>query len=1308
MKGTEKRKPTIFRIFLIPLIAIMLVQGMITMGTLMIRRTGATLEEYSGNMMTRLVENRGVILQNDMNQRWASVYEQETFMNEILERFLEDEQGGRDQLLASRDMRERLLVRLFPECLRILQNNTTSGVFVILTGEDMEAPGDYDGFFIRDSDPYTNPANLSDLLLERGNKQLSRQWDIPLDTFWTTRFSMNGAADPKQRYFYEPWRAGAEYKNAETYNLGYWSMPFHLEKEMEDGYEMITYSLPLRYKGQVYGVLGVEISTRRLNEYFPSGELNDDGQSGYLLAVEQEDKTLIPLTGKGSLYNEVNASAHPIRLKETRYGNLSLVEDIRLDQERIYSVAYPLRLYGNNAPYDNTKWVLLGLNTEDALFGMSRRLYLWVAAAVLIGLMFGVAGIYVLVRHLTRPVQRLAWCIGRGKSGLMQFRSSNILEIDALYDVVNDLTDRQREAENILLEEKERYRVALESSSDVFFSYDLQSHVLDIVNHENVSGQWECEGFDSGFLDRVFVFEGDLSAVKKALRTEEDTLSVQFRMKWREEDAFIWVALSGKTVLDTEGRRRKLVGVIQDIEEQKRIEARQRRRDETDGITGLYAFAAGMEQVEEFRRTEPGGVIINLFLNRLKEINEKNGMVFGDLILEEIGTLIRHGCQAFAGNTGRNTVALRLDGDDFVMWLEGASKDEAAVFVEDLLDRVRADFEGDRFVIDVQAGLARGKGGDMEETLICMARQARNLCTCHGTGQYLFFEDLPHEKRVPLPLLLGREINSLDYSEDVTMASLALNLFGRGDNFPAQMMLIIRKTGRFYGAKAVLVSVLQDDFDSNYLDYQWHENGENTDETVRKYTPGEKEEFLGWLGRKKAQYFSEEDTKREAIRKFLSVEPGQWGVVLPMYDSGSYMGNLAIVGVGQQSPKGGEPCQDLAELGSVIQSQINQRQSDIASKAKSEFLSRMSHEIRTPMNGIIGMTAIALQKDQSQERVMDCLRKIQSSSDYLLGLINDILDMSKIESGKMKLETVNFNMYDMLEVVGEMTGPQAAAKEIQFVRDIRLEHGWFAADKMRISQILINLLGNAVKFTPPKGTVTLTVLEQEGENGESVVVFAVRDTGVGIAKEDQERVFGSFEQASGHNLSGQQGTGLGLSISRRLIRLMGSDIRLDSQLGQGSEFRFAIAMKPGQDLDHREQEEEERSFEGFSVLVVEDNELNAEIAQTLLEERDFKVDCVYDGAQAVERMKECGLWEYDVILMDIMMPVMNGLDAARAIRGMEREDCGRIPIIAMSANAFDEDLKKSVECGMNGHLSKPVEVDKLYEMLGKVIDRDRR
>lgn len=259
---------------------------------------------------------------------------------------------------------------------------------------------------------------------------------------------------------------------------------------------------------------------------------------------------------------------------------------------------------------------------------------------------------------------------------------------------------------------------------------------------------------------------------------------------------------------------------------------------------------------------------------------------------------------------------------------------------------------------------------------------------------------------------------------------------------------------------------------------------------------------------------------------------------------------------------------------------------------------------------------------------------------------------------------------------------------------------------MRISQVLINLLGNAVKFTPARGRITLTVREEKMVNENIYVCFAVRDTGVGIAKEDQERVFRSFEQASGNNPAKHQGTGLGLSISSRLIQMMGSNIQLESEPGEGSTFSFCIPLRMGENAESTEQRDEV-SFEGCRVLVVEDNELNSEIAQSLLEERGFLVDCVYDGSQAVERIRETQPGTYDVILMDIMMPVMDGLDATRAIRAMEREDCRTVPIVAMSANAFDDDLKKSVECGMNGHLSKPVEVDKLYQTLDQVIRRQR-
>ena len=1307
-KCQRRKKTTIFRMFLIPLTAIMLIQSVVTIGTLVAKRIAGTLQEYSGSMMSRLVENRKVILQNDMNERWSSVSGQEELMNQVVEQFLKDRRVSLDQLLVSDELKDELLTMLFPECVDLVRSNPTTGIFLILAGPDIMAEGNYDGFYIRDSDPDTSPLNYTDLLLERGNKQLSREWNIPLDTEWTTHFRMDGQGrNAADNFFYEPWRAGVEHADADTVDLGYWSMPFFLEKEHADSYEMITYSLPLRHEGKVYGVLGVEISSSYLYEYFPVTELNDSQQSGYMLAVRREDGSYIPMVGKGVLYNRVCSMGDVFNLKETEYENLSLVQNTSDDDQHIFAVVCPMRLYSNNVPYENTEWVFLGLKTEKDLFGLSRQLYVWMVLAIFIGLIFGVIGIYFMVRHLTKPVQLLMQCISRGSTGLREFRPSNILEVDALYDVVKNLTDRQKEAQNILRVEKERYKVAVESATDTFFSYDFQEHTLDIVNHKTLSGQWKCVEYESGFIDPEYIYEFDRMAVIKMFHSQADKLNVEFRVNWPEKADYKWVAFSGNAVYDADGQRRKLVGSIRNIQEQKEREEKQLRRSTTDGVTGFYVFSTGMAKLQEYRRIRQTGYMVHLFLDRLQETNEKNGIVFGDMILEEIGGLIRSCCHELTEETDWRTLEIRLDADKFVLWLERQSRQQAEEFIEKLIEKINETFQRELFSIEVRSGLACAEKGQTNEELIRMAMLAQNAVPAGAVRPYMFYEDIPEDKDTVLPALYGREVNSLDYNENVSLVSLALNLFGKGADFPAQMSLMLRKIGRYYHVDDVLVSVLKADFNSNYLQYQWHKNKQPITEGVKLYNEEERESFYHWLGQTEVRYFTEEDSRRKMIQCFLYVEPGQQGVILPMYDNGNYMGNICILGIDPLLAENVEENHNLAELGSVIQSQLNQKQHDIASKAKSDFLSRMSHEIRTPMNGIIGMTAIALQNNQSQDRIMDCLQKIQSSSGYLLGLINDILDMSKIESGKMKLEPAEFSMYEMVDTVRELIVPQADTKNIVFEQDIKLEHTWFLADRIRISQVLINLLGNAVKFTPEKGRILLTIHEMQTTDTEAMVHFAVQDNGVGIPQEDQKRVFRAFEQTTDKDPSKQQGTGLGLSISGRLVQMMGSRICLESEPGLGSTFSFSIHMKLGEGIETGVQEEE-ISFEGCRILIVEDNELNAEIAQSLLEERGFQVDCVYDGAQAVERIHSTEPGTYDVILMDIMMPVMDGLEATRTIRSMERQDCHTLPIIAMSANAFDEDLKKSVECGMDGYLSKPVDVEKLYRMLHNAIRGTKR
>lgn len=384
---------------------------------------------------------------------------------------------------------------------------------------------------------------------------------------------------------------------------------------------------------------------------------------------------------------------------------------------------------------------------------------------------------------------------------------------------------------------------------------------------------------------------------------------------------------------------------------------------------------------------------------------------------------------------------------------------------------------------------------------------------------------------------------------------------------------------------------------------------------------------------------------------------------------------------------------------SLMQAEL--KKAEAQNQAKTDFLSRMSHEIRTPMNAISGLTDLTCMLDSLPEAAMDNLLKIRAASQYLLSLINDILDMSRIDSGMMTIASEDFSLGNMLEEIKDMMRNQAKNRNLEFCFDINTTHDMLVGDPIRLKQVLTNLLSNAIKFTPEKGAVILSVLEKSYENHSASYTFSVKDTGPGIPAESQEKIFGLFEQL-GSNYSKSQGTGLGLPISRNIVSLMGGELHLRSEIDSGSEFFFTVRFPVSSLRSVKPLEPSGAiSLEGVRLLLAEDNDLNAEIAIELLKIRGAAVERAVNGAEAAEKFICSKPGYYQLILMDVQMPEKNGLEATRLIRQSQHPDAERIPILAMTANTFQEDVDTALHCGMNDFISKPVDSNYLYATIKK-------
>ena len=1295
-----KKKKSLWNIFLIPILIIVFVQGAVPFLTLIFSGIRSNMENAVIGLDSHTVENRKVVLENDMIEQWSSVYKESDSLSSALTKVLSNHQMDMQGFMGSGKVQEEYLETVFYDMVEVLQYNSTSGIFLVLGNDgDTDSEGEYKGFWVRDSDPQTKTASRTDLLMERGSKVLSQNMSISLDTSWHTdfRFQGNGKRDADD-FFYQPYITAENYVDSRTSmkNLGYWSKPFILEEFYKDNHKMITYSAPLVYDKTVYGVLGIEVGVNDLTKFFPVKDLDSDLNAGFALVVDHGNGNYEGIAGEGALYDAVSRDGSDFVLEEPVQENLRLVQGAAIGKQQIYGLVSNLELYSRNVPYEDTQWALCGFVTEDSVYGLISDVYERILGAILGSALMAVILVYFLVQYATEPVYHLVESVRGGVKGIHGFQESGIQELDELHKVIENLTDTQMQTENQLLEEKERYRIAVESSQDAFFTYKCKEKLLEIVNSKGNDGVWDC-GKHPEFLDNDSIHPADKAKLVNAVKSSDGVLDVDFRLQHANGE-FQWVNLSGSITFDENKERSRVVGCIHNVHQHKLLEQAQKRKQIYDSITSFYRLGSGLEVVETLCRDDPEGVLVLLEIQQFSKIDERYGLIFGDIILEQFAGLLAKRFQEDGLNGG---IYIRAGADQMLVWLPLCTTGPIVRSVQGLEKEFGALTDEKHLSLSLKCGIAvTGSRNSLSEAL----EQTKTALTAarHGKQEIMFYEELSTVEKACAVDVAFAEVASLERLKEMTLSSIALNLFDRDGDTSVVLDILALKLQEKYHLTDIVITHFNGEYMVNNLLYCW-KTWEKKD---------------GWDGmvhcsEKQYQHFVETQemqqllTSGESIRKEPLIQPfasGRNDIVFHMTDNGQYSGSIVFQDIDQDVLEKKEECKCLEEISAIIQNRLNLERHDLSAKAKSDFLARMSHEIRTPMNGIIGMTEIALKDGQTEERRIDCLRKIEHSSEYLLGLINDILDMSKIESGKMRLIEEKCNLMEMIQGLRPLLEAKLNENNIQYIADIQLKNHWFMADSLRLNQVLVNLLGNALKYSRPDGHVWLTVRETEEEKGFSNLYFQVRDDGIGIAPEKQQLIFRQFEQADNSENARKQGTGLGLAISRRIVRMMDSDIKLESEPGKGSSFSFSVKLQPvsGEKTTVTSQPEE-ISFPGKRILVVEDNELNMEIICTILENYGIETEQAVNGKEAVRRMEESVPGYYDMIFMDIMMPEMDGLEATRTIRNLDREDCKKIPIYAMSANAFDEDVKRSLASGMNGHLSKPVNLQVLEKTLQKVL-----
>lgn len=917
---------------------------------------------------------------------------------------------------------------------------------------------------------------------------------------------------------------------------------------------------------------------------------------------------------------------------------------------------------------------------------------------------------------LARPFSRYAGILSKNTDGdFSPLPPMGALETRSFANAFNCIYKSWRQQKEHLEKDRYRFRVALENMPVIVYEYDILSDTYtsygslysDVSRKDSSADERVIPHFLSENIENVMGRSG--AAFFRQMLAGSEYASAELPVCANGNSAVeTWVRITCTPIPDSSGKITRFIGKIINIQSEKEKEFALEDLRSRDPLTGFYQKDAGIRKIRSYFSEKKASDICCLMLldmDNFQTVNDREGQVFADAILQDTADILR-------SQTGEKDILIRLGGDEFMIFLPSCPKTQAKEVGSKIaaIIKNRSLASSPDVVLSASIGICTTEVVNDYSGLYRCAESTLKYVKEHGKGQAACYLDTSNELGMMLTQVYpdSHVISAIDsfYGGKEDLPSFALDLLGKARNLDDAIFLLLSRTGKLLQLDRIVIMEMNLEYQSYKMTYQW-----SSLKTHR--LSGE------------THYISPEQ-----IEEISSCYDEQGLCERPVFACSKDMESILHAGIWNYGECVGVMCFEhqsrhlwtpqerelLAELTGIISSFTLKARSDAVSRAKTEFLSRMSHEIRTPMNAITGMTTIARSVPGNPPKTLDCLNKIETSNRYLLTLINDVLDMSRIESGKIELHMAPVNLQDITESLETLIRPQADLKGLFFeIRDHAPKPCYLMADELRLNQILINLLGNAIKFTAKGGRVILTIdPDPETEtDGRAALRFCVSDTGIGISKEAQQHIFNAFEQANAETASHYGGTGLGLTISGRLVQMMGGTLEVESELQKGASFFFTLFFARAQSPQPEPFTEPATDAETFNpvgkrLLLAEDNSLNREIAEEILHMHGFMVETAENGKAALALFEAHIPHYYDAILMDIRMPVMGGLEAAKRIRTLGREDSHTIPIIAMTANAFDEDMKKSLENGMDDHLSKPIDIDALLLTLQKLIGRNQR